>query len=116
MCITRHCRILQVLGFSDCSWVECELDRGRPVTTRNVLKCVNLPLEGYFRALYAPLGGSRIRMENTTSESRKFYISMFSDKPPCMPLCFSTVEIIFPEAAGAFSYFLASIAAGFCSF
>ena len=45
-------------GFSDCSWAERDVDRGRPVIKRNVLELANLPLEGYFRALYAPLGGS----------------------------------------------------------
>ena len=96
------------------------------MTTRNVLERANLPLEGYFRALYVPLGGSRTRMENAPLKSMKLCISMFSDKPPCMPICFGTVEIIFPEAVGAFSSFLAfaaaavsllaSAAAGFCSF
>ena len=53
------CRLqmLLVLGFSDCSWVERDVDRGRPVIKRNVPELANLPLEGYFRALYAPLGG-----------------------------------------------------------
>ena len=62
-----HWRMLLVPGFSDCSWAECDVDRGRMVTTRNVLECANLSMEGYFRALYAPLGGSRTQMENTTS-------------------------------------------------
>ena len=44
---------------------------------RNVLEHANLLLEGYFLALYVPLGGAETQME--------FYISMFSDKPPCMP-------------------------------
>ena len=57
MCMARHWRMLLVSGFSDCSWGECDVDRGRTVTTRNVLERVNLPLEGYFRALYVPLGG-----------------------------------------------------------
>ena len=52
------------------------------MTTRNVLERANLSVEGYFRALYAPLGGSRTQMENTTSESMKLHISMFRDKPP----------------------------------
>ena len=53
------CRLqmLLVLGFSDCSWVERDVDRGRPVIKRNVPELANSPLEGYFRALYAPLGG-----------------------------------------------------------
>ena len=49
--------MLLVSGFSDCSCVECDVDRGRPVIKRNVLELANLHLEGYFRALYAPLGG-----------------------------------------------------------
>ena len=85
------------------------------MATRNVLECAILHLEGYFRALYIPLGGSKTRMENTPSKSMKFYISMFSDKPPCMPLCFGTVVIILPEAVGAFSSFLASTAVAFSS-
>ena len=44
----------------------------------------NLLLEGYFRSLYIPLGGWKTWMENTPSRSMKFYISMFSDKSPCM--------------------------------
>ena len=108
MCIAKHWRMLSIPGFFDCSWAECDVDRGRPVTTRNVLELANLRLEGYFRALYVLLGGVRTRMENTTFESTKFYISMFSNKPPCMPLCFGTAVIILPEAAGAFSSFLAS--------
>ena len=41
-------RILLVLGFSDCSWDEHDIDRGRPVIIRNILALANLPLEGYF--------------------------------------------------------------------
>ena len=58
----------------------------------NVLERANLLLEGYFLALYVPLGGSTTQMENITSKSIKFYISMFSDKPPCIPFCFGIVE------------------------
>ena len=47
--MARRCRMLQVLGFFDCSWVECDVDRGRPEATRNALECANLLLEGYFR-------------------------------------------------------------------
>ena len=75
------------------------------MTTRNVLECANLPLEGYFRALYVPLGGSRTRMENAPFKSIKLYISMFNDRPPCMPICFGTVVIILPEAVGLFHIF-----------
>ena len=96
------------------------------MTTRNVLERANLPLEGYFRALYLPLGGSRTRMENAPFKSMKFCISMLRDKPLCMPLCFGTAVIILSEAIGAFSSFLAfaevtisllaSALAGFFSF
>ena len=44
------------LGFSDCSWVERDVDRGRLAIERNVPKLPNLPMAGYFVALYAPLG------------------------------------------------------------
>ena len=40
----------------DCSWVEHDVERGRPVIKRNVPELANLLMEGYFRALYAPLG------------------------------------------------------------
>ena len=86
------------------------------MATMNVLEHANLCLEGYFRALYVPLGGLKTRMENAPSKLIKFYISMFSDKPPCMPLCFGTAVIILPKAAGAFSSLLASVAATFSSF
>ena len=67
------------------------------MATRKPLERANLTLEGYFRALYVPLGGSETQMEssaskNTPSKSMKFYISMFNDKPPCMPLFFGIVE------------------------
>ena len=84
--MARHWRMLPVPGFFDCSWAECDVDRGWPVATRNVLE------EGYFQALYVPLGGSKTQIKNITSKSIKFYISMFNDKPPCMPLCFGIVE------------------------
>ena len=97
MCMARRCRMPPVPGFSDCSWAECNVDKGWPVATRNAVECASLLLEGYFRALYVPLGGSKTHMEsstnkNTPSKSMKFYISMFSDKPPCMPLSFGIVE------------------------
>ena len=84
MCIARRYQVLPVPGFSNCSWAECDVYRGRSAATRNALERANLILEGYFRALYVPLGGAETQME--------FYISMFSDKPPCMPLCFGIVE------------------------
>ena len=46
--MARHWRMLPVPDFSDCSWVECDVDRGRPMATRNVLERANLLLEGYF--------------------------------------------------------------------
>ena len=72
------------------------------MATRNMLERANLRLEGNFRALHVPLGGLRTRMENSPSKSMKFYISMFSDKPPCMPLYFGIDVIILPEAVGLF--------------
>ena len=95
--MARHWRMLPVPGFSDCSWAESDVDRGRSEATRNALECANLLLEGYFRALYIPLGGSKARMESsvakkTPSKSMKFYIFMFNDKPPCMLFCFGIVE------------------------
>ena len=108
--MARHWRMVPVLGFSNCSWAECDVDRGRPMATRNVLERANLLLEGYFLSLYVHLGGSKTRMEITSSKSMKFYVSMFSDKSPCMPLYFGTAVIILLEAIGAFSSFLASAA------
>ena len=81
--MARRYRMLPLPGFSDYSWVECDVDKGWTKATRNLLKRANLLLEGYFQALYVPLGGAETQM--------KFYISMFSDKPPCMPLCFGIV-------------------------
>ena len=95
--------MLLVPGSSNCSWAECDVDRGRSVATRTVLEHANFRLEGYCRALYVPLGGSKTRMENAPSKLMKFYVSMFSDKTPCMPLYFGTTVSILPEAAGAFS-------------
>ena len=107
--MAKHWQMLLLLGFSDWFWAQCDVDRGRPVTSRNVLECANLPLD-------VPLGGSKPRMENASFKSIKFYISMFSDQPPCMPLCFGTTVIIQLEAAKVFSYFLASAVAAFYSF
>ena len=75
--MTRRYRLLPVPSFSDCSCAECDVDRGRPKGTRNALERANLLLEGYFRALYIPLGGSETRMESsaskdTPSKSMKF--------------------------------------------
>ena len=95
--MARRCRMLPVPGFSDCCWFECDVNRGQPVAIRNALERANFLLEGYFQALYVPLGCSKTWMEssaakNTLSKSMKFYISMFSDMLPCMPLCFGIVE------------------------
>ena len=114
--MAKHWRMLLVPGFSDCYWAECDVDRGRPVAIRNMLERANLHLEGYFRALYVLLGCSKIRMENDPSKSMKFYISIFSDKPPCMPIYFGIAVIILLEVVGAFSYFLAFAATSFSSF
>ena len=46
-----------MLSFFNHSWAECGVDRGWPVVKRNVSELANLPLEGYFQALYTPLGG-----------------------------------------------------------
>ena len=108
--MARYWRMLPVLGFFDCSWAECDVDRGRTVATKNMLEHPNLRLEGYFRALYVPLSGSKTRMEN--APSMKFYISMFNDKPPLLwHYCNHTTR-----GGGAFSYFLASVAAVFSYF
>ena len=114
--MAKHWRMQLLPGFCDCSCAECDVDRGRSVTKRNLLESTNLPLEGYFRALYVPLGGSRTQMEDASLKSMKLCVSMFSDKPPCMPLYFGTVEIILPEAAEAFSSFLAFAATAFSFF
>ena len=55
-----HWRMLLVPGFSDCSWAECDVDRGRSVIKRNIPEFANLPLEGYFLALYVLLGGCEL--------------------------------------------------------
>ena len=93
MFMSRRYRMMLVPSFFDCSWAECDVDKGRPTATRNALECANMFLEGYIRALYVPLGGAENQME--------FYISMFSDKPPYKPLCFGIgTVIILPEAVG----------------
>ena len=66
--MARHWRMLLVPGFSDCSWSECDIDKGRPKATRNVLERANVHLEGYFQALYVPLGCSKTWMENSPSK------------------------------------------------
>ena len=53
--MARLCRALPILCFFDCFWAKCDVDRGRPEATRNLLERAYLRLEGYFLALYAPL-------------------------------------------------------------
>ena len=96
--------MLLVLDFSDCSCAKCDVDRGRPVIKRNILKLANLILEGYFQALHAPLGGSRTRNEKASLKSMKLCISMFSNKPPCMPLCFGIVDYTTRGGRGFFLF------------
>ena len=55
MCMARRYRVLPIPCFSNCSWAECDVNRGRSEAIRNALEHANLHLEGYFRALYVPL-------------------------------------------------------------
>ena len=107
--------MLIVPGFFDCSCTECNVNRGWPMIKRNILELTNLPLEGYFQALYAPLGGLRTRKENASLKSMKLCISMFSDKPPLCPSALALL-IVLPEAVEAFSSFLTSATAVFSFF
>ena len=43
-----HWRVLLGLGFSNYSWVERDVNRGRLAIKGNVPKLANLPMEGYF--------------------------------------------------------------------
>ena len=99
-----HWRVLLGLSFSDCSLAERDVDRGRPTIKGKVLELANLLMKGYFRALYAPLGGSRIWREKASLISLKLCVSMFRDKPPCMPLYFSTVDYIARGGQGFFFF------------
>ena len=132
-----HWRMLLGLGFSDYSWVECDVDKGWPTIERNVPELTNLLMVGYFRALYAPLGVSRILRDKASLTSMKLHFSMLRDKPPwvvreyrgrkpprhrqnfvfqCLAInpfvCPSILAllIILPEATGHFSSFLVSAA------
>ena len=58
ICMAGRGRMLLRLGCSDCSWAERDVDKGWMMIKRNVSELANFPMEGYFRALYAPLGGS----------------------------------------------------------
>ena len=53
--MARHYWALRVPYFFDCSWAECDIDRGRLEAIRNALEGANFLLEGHFRALYATL-------------------------------------------------------------
>ena len=70
--MARHCRMLPVPGFSDCSWAICDVDMGRPEATRNVLERANLVMK-------SPHGW----FENSNG--------ILSDKPHCMPLRFGII-------------------------
>ena len=37
-----RCRMLPIPSFFDCSWAECDVDRGRPTAARNALERANL--------------------------------------------------------------------------
>ena len=69
---------------------------------------------GIFESYMSPLVVQKLGWR--MSPSMEFYISMFSYKPPCIPLFFGTAVIILSKAAGAFSYFLASTTSVFSSF
>ena len=71
---------------------------------RNVLELANLHMEGYFLALYAPLGGLQIWREKASLTSTKLCFSMFRDKPPCTPLCFGTVDYTARDGRGFFFF------------
>ena len=108
--MAKHWRTLRLPGFSDCFCTECDVGRGRPVTKKILLERTNLPLEGYSRALYVPLGGSRTLMEDASLK----FVSPCSVISPLV--CPSALALLMPEAVGAFSSFLASIAAAFSFF
>ena len=99
--MAKHWRTLLLPGFSDCFCAECDVGRGRPVTKKILLERTNLPLEGYSRALYVPLGGSRTRMEDASLK----FMSPCSVISPLV--CPSALALLMPEAVGAFSSFLA---------
>ena len=42
--MTGHWQMLPGLGFSDCSWAEHDVDRGRLTIKRNVPELANLPM------------------------------------------------------------------------
>ena len=63
-----------------------------------------------------PIGSGRDSgRDNASLKSTKIYISMFSDKPPCMPLCFGTVDYTARGDQGFF-LFLSLYSSNFFSF
>ena len=54
--MARHWWTMLVLSFSNFSWDERDVDKGRPTIKRNVSELANLPMEGYFSSLIYPLG------------------------------------------------------------
>ena len=95
MCLARRCQMLQVSGFSNCSWVKCDVDRGRSAGTRNVLERANLLLEGHF--IYPCLAIS----------------------PLICPFALASLKCvvtILPEAIGAFFFFISSFLASSSTF
>ena len=72
--------MLPVSSFSVCSWAECDVDKGRPVATRNVLECANLLLEGVFSSLIRSVG--LFENSNGDAPSRSMIISPCSAISP----------------------------------
>ena len=70
--MARRCRALPVPCFSDCFWAECDVDKGRPEATRNVLEHANFLLEGYFRAIYALRFGIVERRSNHIAKKKGY--------------------------------------------
>ena len=52
--MARHWRMLLVPGFSDCSWAECDVDKGRPVTTRTLWSVLIYLWRGIFEPYMSP--------------------------------------------------------------
>ena len=89
--MARRCQMLPVSGFSDCSWAECDVVRRRPKATRNSLERANLLLGGS-PWVVRKLEWNPLQPRTPPPKSMKFYVPMFNDKPPCMPLRFGIVE------------------------
>ena len=94
----------------DCSWAKCDIDKGRPMMKRNAPELANLPMEGYFRALYALLGGSQIWSEKAALTSTKLCFSVFRDKSPCTSLCFGIAD--YTARGGRDFFFFLSLCSG----